>query len=121
MGEILFEVMARDVPDDIRRFPQGSTLSHIANIRMTSEMVTSDFGDRRLFFQLESVRLDLEEKPEFRRYHEVSEIEEWGNTPIPDFPQDDETAKAWIRGQLADYGCPFAWLFNEAFEPISDD
>ena len=104
--------MARDVPDNIRRFPQGSTLAHIANIRMTSEMVTSDFGDRRLFFQHEAVRQDLDFKPEFTRFHEVSEAEPWGDTPIPDFPEDDVTAKAWIRGQLDEYGCPFAWLFN---------
>ena len=78
--------MARDVPDDINRFPQGSTLAHIANIRMTSDMVTSDFGDRRLFFQHEAVRLDFEFKPDFRRYHEISEAEPWGNTPIPFFP-----------------------------------
>ena len=35
-GTILFEVMARDVPDDINVWPQGSTVAHIANIRMTS-------------------------------------------------------------------------------------
>lgn len=58
-GSILFKVMARDVPDDINVWPEGSTVSHIANIRMTSEMVTSDFGDRRLFFRHESVLPDV--------------------------------------------------------------
>lgn len=52
-GTVLFEVMARDFPDDLNRFPQGSTVSHIANIKQTSDMITSDFGDRRLFFQHE--------------------------------------------------------------------
>ena len=57
---VLFEVMARDFPDDLQRFPQGSTVRHIANIRSTSEMITSDFGDRRLFFQHEKPKLDFE-------------------------------------------------------------
>ena len=66
------------------------------------------------------MNLDLNLKPEFRRYHENTNVERFDNTPIPDFPEDDETAKAWVRGQLAEHGCPFVWLFNQAFEPIFD-
>ena len=117
-GEILFKVMARDFPENNRHFPQGSTIKHIGNIRMTSEMITSDFGDRRLFFQHEVPRPDFAGKKGFRLGHDYSGIEKFGNTPVPDFPADDETAKAWVRGQLADTGCPFAWLFGSSFDPI---
>jgi len=47
---VLFEVWARDVPDSRRDFPQGSTVEHIANIVLESDLIQSDFGDRRLFF-----------------------------------------------------------------------
>ena len=49
----LFEVWVRDVPNDPRRFPEGSQVQHIANIKATSSVITSNFGDTRLFFQHE--------------------------------------------------------------------
>ena len=49
-GSILFRVMAQDIPDDQRRFGRDPNVQHIANIRATSEVITSLFGDERLFF-----------------------------------------------------------------------
>lgn len=54
-GSKLFEVWARDVPDDPRpyRYPQGSKVQHIANVVTHSPIITSNFGDKRLFFEHE--------------------------------------------------------------------
>lgn len=73
-------------------------MRHIGNIRSTTEMITSDFGDRRLFFQHEKATLDFDTKPEFKRYHEKVEDGAFNVSPIPVFPADDVTAKAWVRG-----------------------
>ena len=52
-GSNLFEVWARDVPDDPRWYPEGSKVQHIANVVTHSAIVTSNFGDTRLFFEHE--------------------------------------------------------------------
>ena len=46
--------------------------------------------------------------------------DEFGNSPIPNFPNDQDTARAWVRGSLEEYRCPFAWLLGEAITPIFD-
>lgn len=48
-GTILLNVMARSHPEDPIKFPE-STVEHIANIRLTSSLINSTFGDQRLFF-----------------------------------------------------------------------
>ena len=47
---MLFEVWARDVPEDERYFPEGSKKQKIGEIVSNSPIVTSNFGDTRLFF-----------------------------------------------------------------------
>jgi len=65
------------------------------------------------------MRRDFDLERSWREYvPSVDRRDRWGNTPIPDYPRDDETAKAWLRGSIADQGCPFAWLLRETFEPI---
>lgn len=119
-GTVLFWVFARDVPEDEAVFGP-SNFVHIANLRQTAPQITSDFGDRRLFFQHESMRMDFDLESQWRDYvPSLSQDDTWGNTPIPDYPEDDATAKAWLRGSLSDHGCPFAWLLSETFNPIFD-
>ena len=65
---ILFEVWARDMPDDPQRFPEGSRVQHIANIKATSSIITSNFGDTRLFFQHEFMGFDFAANQDWRRY-----------------------------------------------------
>jgi len=36
------------------------------------------------------------------------------------FPLDREEAKSWVRGSMEAYECPFAWLLDLPFEPISN-
>ena len=43
-GKYLFEVWARDSPVDAKKYPNSAEL-HIANIKVTSELITSTFGD----------------------------------------------------------------------------
>ena len=45
----------------------------------------------------------------------------WGDTPIPEYPTEPVEQKAWVRGQIAEYGCPFAWLFGNTVTPLYDD
>lgn len=49
-GATVFEVYARDYPEDSDAFPWGSEVLHIANVKLTTAPVTSNFGDSRLFF-----------------------------------------------------------------------
>lgn len=121
-NDILFEVYARDVPEDEDKFGP-STVKHIANIRQTDKQIKSNFGDTRLFFQHELMRIDLNRKPEWVDYVPRLDRDDpvygkWDDPPMPDFPEDDETAKAWLRGSIADQGCPFAWLLKMDFNPI---
>ena len=68
---------------------------------------------------------DLAEEPEWANYIERirtnHEDAVWGDTPIPDYPEDPVEQKAWVRGQMAEYGCPFAWLFGNSVTPIYDN
>ena len=98
--------MARDVPDNRRKFPQGSRVEHIANIRATSEIITSAFGDERLFFQHERKKHDFEHKPEFKKFVEKLDRDDSFDGQVPnnlgDWPTDDVTARAWVRGSLSE-------------------
>lgn len=59
--------MARSHPEDPIAYPE-STLEHIANIRLTSSLITSIFGDTRLFFKHEGVADDFALEPEWANY-----------------------------------------------------
>ena len=115
----MFEVWARDVPDIILRFPQGSNLQHIGNIKLKTQIITSYFGDTRLFFKHERMNQDNDAEPEWRR--EITSLDPddaWNERPANGWPQDDEEAEAWVRGSIAEYGCPFAWLLDYEITPI---
>ena len=49
--------------------------------------------------------------------------EKWGvDSPekVNPFPDSREEAESWVRGSMAKYGCPFAWLLNDfPFDPIT--
>lgn len=98
---MLFEVWARDVPEDLRRFPQGSKVQHIANIQLNSQLITSDFGDRRLFFQHEKMNKDFDKRRNWRNYvPRLNRNDRWGNKPANGWPQDEDEAEAWVRGSM---------------------
>lgn len=89
-GSVLFKIMARDFPEGDRNFPQGSQVQQIGNIRTTSELTTSFFGDTRLFFQHIALKKDFDAQPRFNRHYERN-FELWGDRTIPEWPEDPDT------------------------------
>ena len=91
---------------------------HIANVRLVTDLITSKFGDQRLFFQHETMKFDFEYDNTWRHQHEKVEPapvdEVTGERPEVsyDFPEDNAEAMAVVRGSIADYGCPFAWMIE---------
>ena len=65
-------------------------------------MIPSKFGDERLFFKHEKKNPDFLIKPEFRRRFPKTEKTEFldTNNQVGNWPEDDVTAKAWVRGGL---------------------
>ncbi len=114
-GTILFQAWARNLPSGTK----GSLLQHIANIRLTSELTTCAFGDKRLFFKHDKMDADFFKQPTWKPYvPRLNSADAWNATPIAAFPVDPNEQKAWVRGQLQDYSCPFAWLLGAAVNPI---
>jgi len=67
------------------------------------------------------MRLDLGSEPEWRSYiPRLNRDDAWDDTPIAEFPDDTIEQKAWIRGQLEEFKCPFAWLLNNTVNPVYD-
>ena len=116
-GTILFQAWARNQPNDPLKFK--SRLHHIANIVLITKLTTCAFGDKRLFFKHELMDPDFAAQPSWKDYvPRLNSADAWGSTPIPDFPTEPVEQKAWLRGQLNDCGCPFAWLLNKNVNPI---
>ena len=112
-GSLLFEVWARDVPTFEPWWPEGSKVQHIANVVSHSKIITSNFGDTRLFFEHEFMREDFRIDPRWKRFYDrVNHDDIWGDRPIPDWPADYETAEQWVKASLSEYECPFAWLLG---------
>ena len=117
---MLFEVWARDVPEDDLYFPEGSTKQKIGEIVSNSPIVTSNFGDTRLFFQHEFLKEDWVVNPHYKAYTDrVDHADIWGDTPIPEWPEDDrEEAEQWVKASMATFKCPFAWLLGEDIDSL---
>ena len=111
-------MFARNVPNDPAVFPE-TKLDLIANIRLNSDLITSTFGDKRLFFQHEHITLYQVSEPEWKDYTvRLERKDAFNGTEIPEFPTDPVEQQAWVRGQIAEYNCPFAWILNEVVHPI---
>lgn len=114
-GTTLFEVWALDQPTNWRG--GSGTEQHIANIRMTTGLTTSAFGDERLFFQHEGLRFDhdFEGKWSWDMYAGAKikktnvDFDYLGDV---EFPVDRATAKTWVEESLTESNCPFSWIFN---------
>merc|ERR1711951_340679 len=62
-GTTLYEIFALDQPVEL-----GGTEQHIGDLVMTSEMVTSLWGDQHLFFRHQDMAEDVVIKPEWEEY-----------------------------------------------------
>ena len=93
-GTRLFDVFAHDEPEAL-----GGREKLIGAIITTSDMVTSTYGDTRLFFRHKRFEEDLEERPEWEPHVQV-----WTRPTFPDLlPLPDFAPAA---------ECPFAYLFG---------
>ena len=61
VGYNLFDVFAQEVPDEY-----GGFLYQIGTIELTSEVVTSMYGDTRLFFRHVRFEEDVTARPEWK-------------------------------------------------------
>jgi hypothetical protein len=96
-------------------------LIKIADIKLLTDLYTSDFGDNRLFFRHQSIAKDRKHWPRaWRRLREdpfinrKNEENIWGNEVRDTWPADEEDAKAMYDAQVAEFGCPFQWLIADA-------
>ena len=62
-GSTLYNVFALDNPEDI-----GGTETHIADVVLTSNIVTSNWADKHLFFRHQDMADDVALRPEWKKY-----------------------------------------------------
>ena len=62
-GSVLYKVYAMDQPEEM-----GGTEKLIGQIKLASELTTSNFGDEHLYFRHERMDDDLSLKPEWEQY-----------------------------------------------------
>ena len=62
-GSVLYKVFAMDAPEEM-----GGTEKWIGQIKLTSELTTSYWGDEHLYFRHERMDNDLKYKPEWEFY-----------------------------------------------------
>lgn len=110
-GTILLEAWAYDGPES-----EGHVASKIADIKLTSELMTSLFGDERLHFQHQRINRDrrLYTDRSWKSLDTMfSQDDNVADFDLSAWPVDDEeAAKAMFDSQIESYGCPFAWLLN---------
>jgi len=69
-GSTLYQVWALDVPEEL-----GGTETHIADLVLTSDMTTSNWGDKHLFFRHQDMADDVVLRPEWEDYLDKFGIE----------------------------------------------
>merc|ERR1719419_1869715 len=62
-GSTLYEVWALDIPEKM-----GGTETHIADLVLTSDMTSSNWGDKHLFFRHQDMAEDVVLRPEWEEY-----------------------------------------------------
>ena len=122
-GTRLYEVFGITNPPEIaEEFPNLGLTSDrmkIGDIILETELMTSNFGDTRLFFQHDRVGKDLRLNREKRwgAFQERINRKDPENTWLPNnetipLPEDVDAAQEIILHGLWDTGCPFAWLLG---------
>merc|ERR1711936_503544 len=62
-GSTLYQVWALDVPQEL-----GGTETHIADLVLTSDMTTTTWGDKNLYFRHQDMAEDVASRPEWEDY-----------------------------------------------------
>ena len=76
-GSTLYEVWALDQPTEL-----GGTEQHIADLVLVSDMVTSLWGDKNLYFRHQDMAEDVEIYPEWEEYLDKFGIEGPSGCPV---------------------------------------
>jgi len=91
-------VHALDKPEEL-----GGTWLEIGELKLKSQLVTSFWADRKMYFRHHRIDDDFVIKPEWAPY---------GAPYIP-----DSDREYILRPQVSkvEYQCPFAWIFENTF------
>ena len=98
-GTTLFDVFAMAEPKEL-----GGKEQLIGHIVTTSKMVTSTYGDTRLFFRHQRFEEDLAARPEWRPF--VEDFRKLGHTrfadqlPLPTIPPKDACPMSFLFGLM---------------------
>lgn len=125
-GDVIYEVYAQYEPffpgteDD--ELVLDDKLVMIAEIKLQTDLVTSEWADEKLFFQHKQIAKDRKFWPRsWRRLNEDPRFDKrdpdnvFGNE-TPAWPQDTEEAKELFADQMETWGCPFEWLMPEGWK-----
>ncbi len=109
-GDIIYEVHALTAPSHL-----GGELVKIADIKLLTELHTSQWADQNLYFRHKGLYWDFKHWEQSWINHERSwnyeRMNRQNNSVKEGWPiHDDEDAKAMYEDQVANHGCPFAWL-----------
>ena len=94
-----------------------SVTQQIADIVIKSDVIQSEFGDLRLFYQHEDMRGDLNLRPEWASCIERRRERDFNDDNLFAWPREEEEAKEWVIYSLENWGCPFAWLLDDWVAP----
>ena len=65
VGTVLYTIWAMDKPEEL-----GGVETHIADLVLTSELTTTNWGDKHMFFRHQDMAEDVEMFPEWEEYLE---------------------------------------------------
>ena len=65
VGTVLYSIWAMDKPEEL-----GGVETHIADLVLTSELTTTNWGDKHMFFRHQDMAEDVEMFPEWEEYLE---------------------------------------------------
>jgi len=119
MGDTIYEVYAQVEPmyaHERGSVPLQDKLVKIAELKLKTDLVTSRWGDEKLFFRHRRVNNDHKFWPnawlndnEDHFFSRHDPENRYGRS-TPAWPQDEEEAKDLYMDQEAAWGCPFEWL-----------
>ena len=118
----VYEVYAFTAPESL-----GGDYIKIADIKLRSNLYTSEFGDNRLFFRHQSISKDRKFWPRsWRKLNEDPFISKknpeniWGNQVPDTWPKQEAEAKQMYDMMVEEFNCPFKWLMPGGI-PKDDD
>jgi hypothetical protein len=114
-GDTVYEVYGLTAPEAL-----GGVEVKIADVKMQTDLYTSELGDEHLYFRHRPLHKDIGKyKERSWKVHENNtnrfernEDTVWQDEDFPEdvWPEDNEDAEWFFIEQVEAFGCPFAWL-----------